>query len=221
MRRHDLVYLRPGASFAFVCGQGEPALAAVRGWIDRGRPLVVARQPAKTEGVVLGLALPPALNRWRVACRVEHSAIARIAPPLAVRACLDRLPADTAAVLAGLEACLLRAGIRVGVYGSLAWESLSGEAYRHPASDIDLICDLATHSQHRVALAALAAAAGKLPCRLDGEIRFPDGNAAAWRELADCRDKESATILAKGPEDVTLLSMQALLASLLPERRHA
>lgn len=221
VRRHDLVYLHPGAAFdAAYCQINGPQELAVRRWIDAGRPLVAARQPAGSAGVVLGLALPLAMDRRRVACRVAPGAIARLAPPLSLSACLGRLPAALVSPLGVLELELARAGLRLGVYGSLAWESLSGEAYRHPDSDIDLICDISTHSQYRAALAILEAAARQLPCRLDGELRFPDGHAVAWQELAACAGAEDAEVLAKGPQEVGLLSLRTLLESLAAEPCH-
>ena len=76
-------------------------------------------------------------------------------------------------------------------------------------------------AQFEVALAALQQAAAELPCALDGEIRFPDGNAVAWREILANLERPNATVLAKGNEEVRLLPLRALIASLSPERRYA
>jgi phosphoribosyl-dephospho-CoA transferase len=103
---------------------------------------------------------------------------------------------------------------RAGVFGSLAWEALSGENYRHAESDIDLIVDVETMAQFDAMLSALQQAAGQLSCRLDGEIRFPDGNAVAWREVAANRESPAAAVLVKGPQEVALQPLQSLLDSL-------
>jgi phosphoribosyl-dephospho-CoA transferase len=124
-------------------------------------------------------------------------------------------------VLGELESRINGSKARIGIFGSLAWEALSGETYRHAASDIDIICDVATPAQFEVALAALQQAAAELPCALDGEIRFPDGNAVAWREILANLERPNATVLAKGNEEVRLLPLRALMASLSPERRYA
>lgn len=222
MHRHDLVYLRASADFATPCTEaGSPFWLAARDWIAHGRPLVTARQPAMAPGVLLGLTLPLHCERKRLAISVERSTIVAVQPPLTIRRCLAHLPAASAAVLGELERQIEAAAARIGIFGSLAWEALSGEAYRHTASDIDIICDVATVAQFETVLAALHQAAASLPCQLDGEIRFPDGNAVAWRELSATRDRPDAAVLAKGSEEVRLMPLRALTASLLAERRHA
>jgi phosphoribosyl-dephospho-CoA transferase len=101
----------------------------------------------------------------------------------------------------------------VGVYGSLAWEALSGENYRHAESDIDLIIDIESMVQLDAMLAALQQTDGQLACRLDGEIRFPGGRAVAWRELAANRHDPAAAVLVKGAHELALLPSQVLFAS--------
>ena len=222
MRRHDLVYLRASAEFDTPCVEaGSPFWLAARDWIAHGRPLVAARQPATAPGVLLGLTLPLHSERKRLTIKVDRSSIVAVQPPLAIARCLALLPVDAAAVLDELESRINGSNAQIGIFGSLAWEALSGETYRHAASDLDIICDVATPTQFKVALAALQQAAAELPCALDGEIRFPDGNAVAWREILANLDRPNATVLAKGNEEVRLLSLRALTASLSPERRYA
>jgi phosphoribosyl-dephospho-CoA transferase len=220
VRRHDRVYLRPDATFRFACAVTDAALSAsVQAWIAAGRPLVAARQPAQASDVLLGLTLPLAQQRQRVGCLVEPAAIAQVQAPLAIGACLQRLPAACAAPLQALEQGIRACGAGIGVYGSLAWEALSGKAYRHADSDIDLICDVRNEHQYRACLDWLAQAAQALPCRLDGEMRFPDGNAVAWRELLNAPDA-SRELLVKGELTVGLLPLGALLDSFAAEECH-
>lgn len=215
MRRHDLVYLQHDAEFATSCAEpGDPSWQAARDWIAAGRPLVAARQPLGSERLRLGLSLPSTLQRKRLSIDVEPKAVARIEQPLPVARCCSRLPAAEAAVLRQLAEQAAGCGAGLGVFGSLAWEVLSGEAYRHADSDIDLICDVATSKQFEVMLAALRRAASQLFCRLDGELRFPDGNAVAWREIAAQYRQPAAQVLVKGPHGVDLQPAQALLATL-------
>lgn len=213
MQRHDRVYLRPGAVFQFQCKQADPQLAArVMAWVALGRPLVAARQPADGGGLLLGLTLPAAEGRRRLGCRVAAADVLRVEAPLAIPACLPRLDEARAVPLARLAAVLQAAGVRAGVYGSLAWECLSGEAYRHEQSDIDLICDLASPEALPHCLAALSEAEAALPCGLDGEIRFADGAAVAWKELRAALAGDTAQVLVKSEADVQLLGIDALLA---------
>lgn len=213
MQRHDRVYLRPGAVFQFQCNQADPQLAArVMAWVALGRPLVAARQPADGGGLLLGLTLPAAEGRRRLGCRVAAADVLRVEAPLAIPACLANLDDARAVPLARLAAVLQAAGVRAGVYGSLAWECLSGEAYRHELSDVDLICDLTTLEALPHCLAALSEAEAALPCGLDGEIRFLDGAAVAWRELRAALAGSTAQVLVKGEAEVDLLDVDTLLA---------
>lgn len=214
MRRHDLVYLRRDAAFTTPCAAaGDPLWQAARDWIAAGRPLVAARQPAGDGPLALGLALPLAQQRKRLSIQVDRGAVAGNCPPLPLGRCLSRLPGAQAETLRRLDAGAAACGARLGVFGSLAWETLSGEAYRHAESDIDLICEVATPAQFDALLALLQQAADELPCRLDGELRFPGGQAVAWREIAAQRQPE-AQVLVKGEHEVGLLAVSALLASL-------
>jgi len=222
MRRHDLVYLDRDAAFETPCAAtGDLFWQAARDWIGAGRPLVAARQPAGSGPLQLGLSLPLKQQRKRLTIHVDRRAVAGIDAPLSIARCCSRLPAAEADVLRRLAGQAAACSARLGVFGSLAWEALSGEAYRHADSDIDLICDVATLAQLDAMLAALHQAASHLSCRLDGEIRFPDGNAVAWRELAAQRANPAAQVLVKGPHDVALRTVQVLLASLNEACCHA
>jgi phosphoribosyl-dephospho-CoA transferase len=222
MRRHDRVYLRRGAEFATACAApGSSAWQAVAVWLNAGRPLVAARQAGGGGQLQLALGLPLAQGRQRLSIRVDAAQVAEVQPPLSVWQCQARLPAGPAAVLCQLAARLEGCGARLGIYGSLAWEVLSGEAYRRPDSDIDLICDVADRGQYEIALAALAAAAARLDCRLDGELRFPDGRAAAWQEILGLAGAPGKPVLVKGEQEVALLPLADLLATLPPMRQAA
>lgn len=222
MRRHDRVFLVPGASFRPACAEIEAGVqAAVRKWIDAGRPLVAARQAPDRPGVVLGLTLPTAQGRQRVGVLVERQDIAATRSPLSVAQCLPRLPAAEAGPLALLEENLAGVGVEAGVYGSLAWEVMADAAYRYAESDIDLICDVRSLAQLGPTLAALRQCAARLGGKLDGEIRLPNGDAVAWKELDRQVDAPQASVLVKGERIVGLLTVQELLASLVEEHCHA
>lgn len=223
MRRHDLVTLCPGASFTFACQETDPGLqAAVRAWIDGGRPLVGARQAAGRRNTLqLGLALPTRLGRQRVTCLVRRQDVTAIHPPLPLARCLHRLPDHLARPLEELAGAVAAAGTGLAAYGSLAWEAIAGEPYRHADSDIDILCDVQDEAQLDAVLAALAATATRLPCRLDGELRFADGYAVAWQEVAARRQDPAGEVLAKADDDVALRPLADLLATLASRRHHA
>ncbi len=222
MRRHDLAYVRPGAAVRFHCGIADEELSArVMGWIVRGRPLVVARQVAGSDALLLGLTLPATSEgRRRVGCFVKRADVLGVRAPLGIRDCLGRLGESVAAPLAALDRRLAQHRIQVGVYGSLAWGTLSGLEYRHVGSDVDLFCDIRSAEQMRECLAALSEAAASVSCGLDGEIRFPDGCAVAWRELAAAQDKPDMQVLVKGEVDVGMLPISVLMAQFEEEILH-
>jgi phosphoribosyl-dephospho-CoA transferase len=217
MRRHDLVWLHPSATYATPCAEpGSVAWHALADWLGAGRPLVAARQTAPAGQVLLGLGLPLAWGRQRLSILVEASQIAQVRPPLDVRQCLADLPAAQASALLLLASRIEAGGARLGIYGSLAWETLSGEAYRHVASDIDLVCDVADLSQYEIALDALRRAVADFPGRLDGELRLPDGRAVAWQEILALGGAAGKTVLVKGEQDVALQPLADWLAGLRP-----
>ncbi len=70
------------------------------------------------------------------------------------------------------------------VYGSYAWQAISGEACVTSGSDLDLLW--AAHDAAQVARVVDLLLRWERDCdlRADGEARFADGADIAWRELA-------------------------------------
>jgi len=214
VRRHDRVFLRPGAAVRLLGTADALAQAAVDDWLAAGRPLVAARQRPDEAGVVLALALPARQGRRRLAVLAAPGDIADVLPPLAAAAVCPRLEAASAALLADLAERLAAVGVNLGIYGSLAWEVIAGEAYRHPQSDIDGVCDLARRTQLAPVLTALDATAARLPVRLDGELRFAAGGAVAWREWQRAAADPAASVLTKGDDGLAVTSVARLLETL-------
>jgi phosphoribosyl-dephospho-CoA transferase len=215
LRRHDLAYLHNGAKISFDQVERN-ARAWLDDWIASGNPLVVARQRESARAVRLGAMLPLRLGRGKLGCEVAGPDLDRVVPAVAVESVLPCVPCATAHALAGLAARANELGVAVGVYGSTAWEHLSREAYRREDSDVDLICDVS--SRHALAgwLDAMERASGNAHGRIDGEIRLPDGNSVAWRELARFGrgDRDNAMVLAKDLRSVALVRVGALLEPL-------
>jgi phosphoribosyl-dephospho-CoA transferase len=212
LRRHDLAYLRSGAEVDPVI-MDAGVRAWIREWIAKGKPLVVTRQDEGGDSVRLGAVLPLRLGRRRVGCTVAKSDVARTTPPLSVAAVISRLPAESVHTFEALSKRAADLGIVVGVYGSTAWECLAEESYRHAASDVDLVCDVARPSTLAPWLKALECASDESVLRIDGEIRFPDGCCVAWRELARLGLGRDASVLAKGLQHVTLTRIETLMES--------
>lgn len=200
-RRHGWVWLEQGWT-------GETCdLAPVERWRGAGRPFVAARnEPDDPENLVrLGLALP---DKRRIGVRVERRHIARIAPPVFLADAIISAPDEWRSPLETLDSACRAFGALPRVYGSLAWQHVSGERYLRAESDVDLLFCVTDRAVLDCLIACLAAAPDAP--RLDGEIVFPDGSAAAWRELAG----DASEIMVKRPNSVTLTPRATLLAQL-------
>ena len=175
--RHSRVWLDPATWRSHLRGAHEE-VEVVAAWVERGRALVARRHDGSGD-CCLGLALPLAHGRRRIAVAVDRAAVARVAPPLALAEVVDGSPPEWRDALGRLAAI---GAFRV--YGSFAWQALSGERYVTPASDIDLLFDAVEATQ----VAGIVASLQRWECetgrRADGEARFANGDAVAWRELA-------------------------------------
>jgi phosphoribosyl-dephospho-CoA transferase len=115
--------------------------------------------------------------------------------------------------LAALASGAANEGIVLRVYGSLALQVLTGQAYLTASSDIDLLVRPRDAAGLDAALALLGKHAQRLP--LDGEIVFPGGRAVAWKEwAAACAGAPGSRVLVKEMTRVSLVTTDTLLAAL-------
>lgn len=186
LERHDLVALTAGAPDPLPGAVPEAARVA---WSAAGRPLIV-RRGSREGGLPLGLALPPAMGKARIAVRVPVASLCPRRPPGPGEIAEVGPPGwgETLEAAAGLAH---RYGVRVTPFGGLLWQCLTGLAYLHPGSDLDLLwrCPARMPPGLPGAISDLAAGA---PMRLDGEIVVA-GWGVQWCELAQA-----------GPEDAVL-----------------
>ena len=197
-RRHHLVWLDP--AHPGIVAADTPTLATARAWLAAGRPCVVRRREAteSPEILALGLPLPPRLGRHRLALRAPVAALVRHARPPALAEVGCSLPGPWRQRSQALETACAGCGADLRVYGSCAWEWLTGERYIASGSDLDVL--VVPDGAAGAVLGALAAEASAAGPRLDGEIVLPDGGCVAWRELIG-RGRE---ILVKDESAVTL-----------------
>ena len=209
--RHDLVWLAP--SWQELLGSPLPPGAASRlaDWFARGRPAVGCRRdPAGPPGVALGVSLPGPAPRWRVGFTVAARAVAgRRAPPSLAEA-IPSAPPPWHGPLAELDRSAGALGLAVSVYGSLAWQHVTGEAYVDHRSDVDLLLRPRTRAQLDGALALLARWDGRDGLRVDGEIVVGDERAVAGRGPASGRPR----VLVKTGTSVALEPREDLLGGL-------
>ncbi|MFO1303426.1 MAG: malonate decarboxylase holo-[acyl-carrier-protein] synthase [Burkholderiales bacterium] len=215
MRRHDWVYPREYARLLQSRTADRDAIRFTHDWIAQRRPLVATRQSIADDTVALGLALPPGYATRRLACALRREDVGHHRGPLGVEEVAQVLTANDRRALRRLQGALASPGFVIGVYGSTAWQCVSGLSYRHEGSDIDVVCDATSDALGTrdvdACLRALDVAARDLTSRLDGEIRFADGRAVAWRELARACAASKGVVLAKGERDVALVPWQRLV----------
>lgn len=134
----------------------------LREWIANGRPLIV-RRPCLSDDekeVFLGLSLP---GKRRMAFRVPVGSVRSVEPP----------PVWTGGVIGGT-------GVVFRLYGSRAWELLTGLSYVTPESDLDLLVDIGSLAEWESFLASGL----QLPARprVDLEVIFCGDASFSWRE---------------------------------------
>lgn len=215
--RHDLVWLSGQGWDQVLAGAPAEHAAAVAAWRQADRPLIVRRADVEQapDQVALGLALPPRPEdgrKVRIPCRVAVEQVARRAAPLPLAQAVGASP-GWGDGLAALASGAANEGIVLRVYGSLALQVLTGQAYLTASSDIDLLVRPRDAAGLDAALALLGKHAQRLP--LDGEIVFPGGRAVAWKEwAAACAGAPGSRVLVKEMTRVSLVTTDTLLAAL-------
>jgi phosphoribosyl-dephospho-CoA transferase len=225
--RHDLVW-PSAAGWALMLEQATLAdRAAVVRWQQADWPAVVRRHdpadadPAASDQIYLGIALPPdAVDgcKCRIALSIDKALVRTLRAPLALADVIATAPPRWRADLQALADAARIKEINLLVYGSLALQTLTGQVYLTDHSDIDLLFEPKTRKQLEAGVALLSDFDRHLP--LDGEIRFPDGQAVAWKEWSDTvaavgiQPNLRARVLAKSLQRVQLQPPAQLLASL-------
>jgi phosphoribosyl-dephospho-CoA transferase len=179
-------------------------------WQTQNLPLVITHQCCDALQQQVSLGLPaPAQWLWRkLALMVSPSAIAQVQtfPRLHQIASAHALGKETLA----LANTLADGGVQAQVYGSYAWQFLTGLSYLHSSSDLDLILPVANLAQAEAVLPLLEKT--RLAMRLDGEIAFASGHVVAWRELQQLLDGQVAQVLVKSRLQLALVTHDELTA---------
>jgi phosphoribosyl-dephospho-CoA transferase len=201
--RHDWVYLHADwrdRSAAPLAREDEEAVAH---WVEKGRPLVVARrQDGDAPDLLrLGLALP---GKRRVGIALPAQAARLRRRPPYMRDALEFGAAFWPDAMRDLATLIVRAAPESRVFGSFAWQFFAADpslVYVTPSSDIDLLLSPTPGRPFAGLIARLDAFATVHPApRLDGEIALAGGDFVSWREYAARPSK----ILVKGAAGVSL-----------------
>jgi phosphoribosyl-dephospho-CoA transferase len=213
--RHGLVWIRPECRAAVAAQVADDATHThITAWLAADRPLVVARQSCgeiQTDKISVGLAIPPAQGKRRIALSVAAHDIARYAPPLRLAEAIAHAPAEWQPALAELDAAAANIDIELRVFGSLAWQALSGLPYLTPRSDIDLLWHPRSHTQLQQGIALLARWEKSSGLRADGEVLFGGSSAVSWREWSALKSGDDQRVLVKRPSSAGLVAAHELL----------
>jgi phosphoribosyl-dephospho-CoA transferase len=155
--------------------------------------------------VFLGLALPPAPEKRRLAFEVPRSCISEVSDPPRCQDCISEDASGSLfRFLSGLGGVSLRA------FGSHAWQHLTGLPYVTPGSDIDLLAFIDSKEAWLRLRSALDRVEWPARPRIDLEVVLGRDASFLWREFVAARDdrllfKGTARIWMGSKNDVSRL----------------
>lgn len=213
-RRHDLLHVAPAVwASALVHCPSLTDLPLVQSWADRGWPAIV-RRPAATEDpglVPIGLPLPPALGKRRLALLLPPDGVLQRSSPPLLRVAAKIADPNWQFTIASLLALGDQTRVEPSAFGSLMWQHQTGLPYLSPRSDLDVLWPVSSGFDVFSLVLSIAEIQRDAPMSIDGEIIFPDGAAVNWRELCAARRRaDRASVLVKSMEGVRLLDIASL-----------
>jgi phosphoribosyl-dephospho-CoA transferase len=210
--RHDLIWLTPAGAAAATVDLAAAERGLVLDWLNSGRPLIHTRRRAGDPAgwLPLGLPLPPSLGKRRLALCVPPDGLERCSAPPLLATVIDCAPPAWREWLIRLEQGARNLQLCLRVFGSLAWQYLTGDTYLSESSDLDLLWSPVDQAQLQAGLALLQEWERKSGLRADGEVLLPVG-AVAWRELASA----PSHVLVKDAWAVTLRPLSTIHNTLL------
>jgi phosphoribosyl-dephospho-CoA transferase len=181
----------------------------VAGWFAQSRPAIVTRRAihARAEEVSLGIPLPLAQGKLRIALQMSRDAILYLRPPVTLEAALASAPPAWQGPLKKLVTAAKETGIIFSVYGSHAWQHLTGEEYITGRSDIDVLWQPQDPVQMQAGLVLLQHWEKCHGLRADGEVCLPGGYAVSWRELV----RRTGKVLVKHTHGIGLLPFNEIM----------
>ena len=205
LQRNGLVWLTTSGWDRVLASDWDvQAFGILQHWALRALPLVVCRQRVENfpPTISLGLPAPSVWDRRKLALEVTPDEVDRAGwfPTLEQLKQLEQFeqfePREAfAAAINEIRSNASGFNGSIQVYGSFAWEALTGMSYVRPNSDLDLRVEV---PDREIAVAvARALNALLLPMRVDGELAFPDGSAIAWREYLLWTERKVDRMLVK------------------------
>jgi phosphoribosyl-dephospho-CoA transferase len=201
--RHDLVFVSPEGWRAMLDARDDLAADSLLArWPKMRWPTIRRRAlPSEATGLALGLPLPPSAGKKRVSFVVDIDHVISVARPPSLRQARAYAPRNWWPTLDRLDGLALRHSVDARVFGSLAWQALTGLDYVTGRSDLDVLFEFRRETDIDRFVADVAAIETDAPMRLDGELMGADGAAVNWREFHG----GASELLVKSLERVVLL----------------
>jgi len=159
-------------------------------------------------GLALGLPLPPSAGKKRISLMVDLDHVVSVARPPLLRQARAYAPRAWWPTLDRLDALARRHAVDARVFGSLAWQSLTGLDYVTGRSDLDVLFEFQGETDLDRFVADVAEIETGAPMRLDGELMRADGTAVNWREFHG----GASELLVKSIERVVLLGRHQFMS---------
>jgi phosphoribosyl-dephospho-CoA transferase len=218
--RHNLVWLSAKGWQVAGTGLSADCVAILQRWQREDWPLVVRRVDADADiaigddEICLGIALPPDAQgrKLRLPIKAPRAEIRLTREPLELVDVLPTAPLHWQGALRAMTAEIRAQGLDLRVYGSLALQTLTRQAYLRDTSDIDILFRPSNRLQLEQGMALLARHAACLP--LDGEVLLGRDNAVAWKEWLQCMAEGGQRVLVKQLRGVQLQRVDGLLEAL-------
>ena len=204
--RHDLLFVDSACrNFHAECDEDGARIAE---WLAVGRPVMVRRPGLAFGGEVVhcGIPLPPCQGKKRLGFIMSRRAIKRRAGLPGLRECMSLLPGPRQAQAEELLESCQEYGLFPEVFGSLAWQRLTGLPYLHETSDIDLRFRVGNNGELNRLSAVLRNQDRLCVSLFDIEVELWNGRAFSWREFIN----DSKEMMIKTTHNVFLMK-KALL----------
>ena len=185
-------------------------------WAKEGWPVIVRRPTIgdPPDSAPVGVPLPPAAGKQRIAFTVPEEAVVEGSPPPPLRSVLHAADPAWEPTIRALVTLGASHGVAPAAVGSLLWQYLTGLRYLSLQSDIDVLWPVQVGCKIGSLLAGIAAVERIAPMRIDGEVVFSDGGAVNWRELYNALSQdEPIEVLIKSMDATRLLDASRLLSS--------
>jgi triphosphoribosyl-dephospho-CoA synthase len=213
INRHWLVWLKPNSVYSHKHEMSD----LIKEWIKKDYPFVCARfDSVKLNTLNLGFC--PKQNGTdkplRVSLKTGFENIASCRPPLLLSEVIEALAEKNFVSLKVLLTNLHSADLSESrVFGSFAWQSITGKQYVNNNSDLDLILNINSIEDACLANDIISEWENRFDKKIDCELKFPNGNCSSIKEFFST----SKQILVKNKDNVEIIFKKEIYDLLLSE----